>query len=149
VARLHEFRRANIKELEPITKDYFEYDAEEKRRYDALKLETIFKYQSTYKAIKWGVFVGSMFAFHRYYRTRDINNAAHWFTMMSFFSSFNIWISYGIQEFVTEYGSKKSLSLAARNEYHTNAYKSYIDKLERTVNSLDDKVRPILHNSQA
>lgn len=67
-----------------------------------------------------------MFAFHRYYRTRDLNAAAHWFTVMSFFSFFNIWVSYGLQEFVTEYGSRKSLSLAARNEYHTNAYKSYL-----------------------
>lgn len=112
-------------------------------------METLFKFQTTYKAIKWGVMVGGMFAFHRYYRTRDLNAAAHWFTVMSFFSFFNIWVSYGLQEFVTEYGSRKSLSLAARNEYHTNAYKAYLENLEASTKSLDDKVRPALHNSQA
>ncbi len=60
-----------------------------------------------------------------------------------------MWISYGIQEFVTEYGSRKSLSLAARNEYHTNAYKSYLEGLETSVRPLDDKIKPVLHNSQA
>ena len=93
--------------------------------------------------------VGCMFAFHRYYRTRDMNAAAHWFTVMSFFSFFNIWVSYGLQEFVTEYGSKKNLSMTARNEYHTNAYKSYLQGLENTVKPLDQKIRPVLHNSQA
>jgi hypothetical protein len=109
----------------------------------------VFKFQTTYKAIKWGVAVGSCFAFHRYFRTRDLNAAAHWFTVMSFFGFFNVWISYGIQEFVTEYGSRKSLSLAARNEYHTNAYKTYVEGLETSVRPLDDKIRPVLHNSQA
>lgn len=109
----------------------------------------MFKFQTTYKAIKWGVAVGSCFAFHRYFRTRDLNAAAHWFTVMSFFGFFNVWISYGIQEFVTEYGSRKSLSLAARNEYHTNAYKTYVEGLETSVRPLDDKIRPVLHNSQA
>ena len=114
-----------------------------------MKLEALFKFQTTYKAIKWGVMVGGMFAFHRYYRTRDLNAAAHWFTVMSFFSFFNIWASYGLQEFVTEYGSRKSLSLASRNEYHTNAYKSYLEGLENTIRPIDDRVRPALHNSQA
>jgi hypothetical protein len=93
--------------------------------------------------------VGSMFAFHRYYRTRDLNAATHWFTVMSFASFFNIWLSYGLQEFVTEYGSRKSLSLAARNEYHTTAYKNYLAGLETSVRSVDEKVRPTLHNLQA
>ena len=96
VTKVHEFRRENIRDYEDPEKDYFEYDPEEGRRYDALKLETLFKFQSTYRAIKWGVMVGAMFAFHRYYRTRDINAAAHWFTVMSSFSFFNIWVSYGI-----------------------------------------------------
>lgn len=68
---------------------------------------------------------------------------------MSFVSFFNIWASYGLQEFVTEYGSKKSLSLAARNEYHTNAYKSYIQGIENQVRPLDEKYGPVLHNSSA
>ncbi len=146
---MHEFRRENIRDYEDPDRDYFEYDPSEGKRYDALKMETLFKFQSTYKAIKWGVMVGTMFAFHRYYRTRDMNAAAHWFTVMSFFSFFNIWVSYGLQEFVTEYGSKKNLSMAARNEYHTNAYKSYLQGLENTVKPLDQKIRPVLHNSQA
>ena len=50
---------------------------------------------------------------------------------------------------MTEYGSRKSLSLAARNEYHTNAYKTYVEGLETSVRPLDDKIRPVLHNSQA
>lgn len=149
MTKIHEFRRDNIRDYEDPKKDYFEYDPSEKKRYDALKIETLFKFQTTYKAIKWGVAVGTCFAFHRYFRTRDLNAAAHWFTVMSFFGFFNVWISYGIQEFVTEYGSRKSLSLAARNEYHTNAYKSYLEGLETSVRPLDDKITPVLHNSQA
>lgn len=114
--------------MEEPTKDYFEYDATEDHRYDALKFENLFKYQNTYKAMKWGISVGTLFAFHRYYRTRDISAAAHWGTVMSFFSFFNIWVSYGIQEFVTEYGSRKNVSLTSRNEYHMNAYKAYVKK---------------------
>eukprot|EP00347_Sterkiella_histriomuscorum_P005580 403356067 len=148
VTKIHEFRRENIRELEAPKKDYFNYDPEEQKRYNALKMETLFKFQTTYKAIKWGVVVGGMFAFHRYFRTRDFNAAAHWFTVMSFVSFFNIWISYGLQEFVTEYGSRKSLSLAARNEYHTNAYQSYLDNMQVTVRPMDDKIQPVLHNSQ-
>lgn len=149
MTKIHEVRRDNIRDYEDPKKDYFEYDPSEKKRYDALKIETLFKFQTTYKAIKWGVAVGTCFAFHRYFRTRDLNAAAHWFTVMSFFGFFNVWISYGIQEFVTEYGSRKSLSLAARNEYHTNAYKSYLQSLETSVRPLDDKITPVLHNSQA
>jgi len=76
-----------------------------------MKLETLFKFQTTYKAIKWGDLCWISFAFHRYYRTRDFNAAAHWFTVMSFFSFFNIWASYGLQEFVTEYGSRNHFPL--------------------------------------
>ena len=91
---MHEFRRENIRDFETPEKDFFDYDPTEKKRYDALKIDTIFKFHTTYKAMKWAVGVGIMFAFHRYYRTRDVNTAAHWFTVMSLFSFFNIWGSY-------------------------------------------------------
>lgn len=39
VTKIHEFRRENIRQLEPPTKDYFEYDPNEKQRYDGLKFE--------------------------------------------------------------------------------------------------------------
>ena len=124
---IHEFRRGNIREYEPPEKDFFDYDPEEKsRKYDALKLETIFRFSSTYKAIKWGIAVGGLFGAHRYYRTRSIESAVHWFSVMSFISFANIWVSYGLQEFVTEFGSRKSVSLQQRNEYHQGAYKTYI-----------------------
>ena len=74
-------------------------------------METIFRFDQTYKAIQWGVAVGSMFALHRYYRTRSVESAAFWFSIMSFVSCTNIWVSYGIQEAVTEIGSRKSISL--------------------------------------
>jgi len=95
---IHEFRRENIKEMEPAQGDPFDYEPEDNisKRYDALKLEVLFRFQSTYKALKWGVMVGGMFAMHRYYRTRSINAAAHWFTVMSFVSFFNIKLSYGL-----------------------------------------------------
>lgn len=98
LTKIHEFRRQNINEIDiNETKDYFDYDKnEESRRYDALKLESLFRFESTYKALKWGIMVGGMFAFHRYYRTRNINNAAHWFTIMSCVSFFNIWLSYSL-----------------------------------------------------
>jgi uncharacterized membrane protein len=100
-------------------KNLFDYEKDERsRRYDALKLESLFRFDATYKALKWGISVGGMFAFHRYYRTRNINNAAHWFTVMSAVSFFNIWASYALQEFVTEYGSRKSISVSSRREYH-------------------------------
>ena len=112
VSKIHEFRRSNIRDYEPPDKDFFDYDPEEKsRKYDALKLENIFKYSATSKAIKWGVAVGALFAAHRYYRTRSVENAAFWFSMMSSFSFFNIWLSYSLQEHVTELASRKSLSL--------------------------------------
>ena len=87
-----------------------------------------------------------MFAFHRYYRTRDINNAAHWFTVMSCVSFFNIWLSYSLQEFVTEYGSRKSISMSQRNEYHQNAYKSYVERVQNETLTVDNQGAPMLQN---
>ena len=53
--------------------DYFEYEQDlNNRRYDSLKMESLFRFDSTFKALKWGVCVGSMFSFHRYYRSRSI-----------------------------------------------------------------------------
>ena len=111
---MHEFRRDNIKEIAPEERDLFEYDPKQVKRYDALKFEHIFRYETTLKATKWAIAVGGMFAFHRYFRTRDLQNAAHWFAYMSCFSFANIWISYQLQEFVVEFGSRKSMSLSAR-----------------------------------
>lgn len=149
--RTHEFRKENIKEMELGNKDYFEYNPDEPQRYAALNLEHMFRFESTFSAIKWGVFVGSLFAFHRYYRTRDINNAAHWFTIMSFFSFFNIWISNGLQHFMSDYTVRKSISLSQRNEHYTTAYKAYYETVQDRVDPIDSelKVQPIIKNSQA
>ena len=87
-----------------------------------------------------------MFAAHRYYRTRSVENAAFWFSVMSFVSFTNIWISYGLQEAVTEIGSRKSISLQARNEYHQGAYKTYIERLANETKSIDSKVMPAMTN---
>jgi hypothetical protein len=99
--------------MEAPKQDPFDYEPDNStsRRYDALKVEAIFRKDATFKAMKWGIAVGSMFAMHRFYRTRSTQAAAHWFTVMSFVSFFNIWMSYGLQEFVTEYGTRKSVSL--------------------------------------
>lgn len=149
--RTHEFRKDNIKEMELGDKDYFEYNPDEPQRYAALNLEHMFRFESTFSAIKWGVFVGSLFAFHRYYRTRDINNAAHWFTIMSFFSFFNIWISNGLQHFMSDYTVRKSISLSQRNEHYTTAYRAYYEAVQDRVDPIDSelKVQPIIKNSQA
>ena len=147
VKGIHEFRRGNIKDYEAPDKDFFDYDPQEKsRKYDGLKLETIFRFGQTYKAIQWGVLVGSMFAAHRYYRTRSIENAAYWFSVMSLVSGTNIWISYGLQEAVTEFGSRKSISLQQRSEYHDGAYKTYIERLANDTHAIDSKVLPSLSN---
>jgi hypothetical protein len=68
---------------------------------------------------------------------------------MSFVSFFNIWISYAIQDFVTDYGVKKSVSLQARNEYHENYYKAYLEQMSEKIDPIDKKLRvePIFHNS--
>jgi hypothetical protein len=80
-----------------MQKDYFEYDKENLgRRYDSLKLEALFRYESTYKALRWGIVVGAMFGGHRYYRSRSIENAAFWFTSMSALSFINIWLSFSL-----------------------------------------------------
>ena len=51
---------------------------------------------------------------------------------------------------MTEYGSRKSLSLTARNEYHTNAFKNYVNKLETTVRPVDQGSSiATLNNQQA
>ena len=130
VAKIHEFRRENIRDYEAPDKDFFDYDPEEKsRKYDGFKMESIFKYSATLKAIKWGVSVGGLFAMHRYYRTRSINNAAFWFALMSSVSFFNIWLSYSLQEQVIEMASRKSISVQSRNEYQEGAYKAYINRV--------------------
>lgn len=102
-----------------------------------MKLENIFRYNSTFRALKWGVGVGSLFAAHRYYRSRSITNAAHWFSVMSAMSFFNIWMSFSIQEFISDYGSRKSLSLTQRNAYHQDAYKSYVSRIQEETYALD------------
>ena len=52
----------------PQTKDFFDYEKDESsRRYDALKSETLFRFETTYKALKWGIAVGGLFAMHRDY----------------------------------------------------------------------------------
>ena len=48
---------------------------------------------------------------------------------MSFVSATNIWISYGLQNFVTEMGSKKSVANQSRMEYHKGAYQHYIERV--------------------
>ena len=97
VSGIHEFRRGNIREYEPPDRDMFDYDPGEKsRKYDGLKLETLFRFDQTFKSIQWGIAVGVMFAAHRYYRTRNIDSASYWFSIASLFSATNIWISYGL-----------------------------------------------------
>lgn len=149
--RTHEFRKDNIKQMELGDKDYFEYTSDEPERYSALDFDYMFKFETTFSAIKWGVFVGSLFAFHRYYRTRDVNNAAHWFTVMSFFSFFNIWVSNSIQHFISDYTMRKSISLSQRNEYQTNAFELYYDHVQNNVDNIDKEltVQPVMKNSQA
>jgi hypothetical protein len=134
--------------MKPAEGDPFDYEPEDdiSQRYDALKFDVLFRFNSTYKALKWGVMVGSMFALHRFYRTRSINNAAHWFTVMSFVSFFNIRLSYGLQEFVSDYGTRKSVSMTARQEYQNNAYKHYVDRIENETKSIDHEVMPMLDN---
>ena len=140
---IHEFRRGNIKDYEAPDKDFFDYDPSEKsRKYDALKFETIFRFGQTYKAIQWGIMVGGMFACHRYYRTRSIESAAHWFSVMSVVSATNIWVSYGLQEAVTEIGSRKSISNQQRDEYHSGAYKTYIERVANDTHAIDTKALP-------
>lgn len=101
------------------------------------------------KAIKWGIFVGSMFGMHRYYRSRDINNAFHWFGVMSCFSATNIWVSTSLQEFTTDYGSRKAVSLTQRNKYHTDAYTAYVDKVSYQTKSLDYNISAALYNDKS
>jgi len=93
-----------------MEKDYFAYNKDNvERRYDSLKLEGAFRYEAVYKAMRWGIGIGSIFAAHRYYRSRSIDNAAHWFTVISSVTMFNVCLSYGLQEFVTNYASRNSL----------------------------------------
>ena len=148
----HDFKHKNIQEMELGDKDYFKYNAEEEdQRYAALSFEHLFRFQTTFSAIKWGVFVGSLFAFHRYYRTRDMNNAAHWFTVMSFISFFNIWVSNALQDFITDYGVRKNVATAQRAEHNKTAYQAYMDKVQDQVDYIDKEltVQPIMKNSQA
>jgi len=109
-------------------------------------MESIFKYSATLKAIKWGVSVGGLFAAHRYYRTRSINNAAFWFALMSSVSFFNIWLSYSLQEQVIEMASRKSISVQSRNEYQEGAYKAYINRVAEETTILDKNVEPRFEN---
>jgi len=65
---------------------------------------------------------------------------------MSFVSFFNIWVSYGLQEFVTDYGTRKSVSLQQRNQYQDNAYKDYVNRVAEETISIDKEVMPVLDN---
>ena len=97
VSQIHEFRRNNISEYEAPDVDLFKYDEKETDlKYSALKAENIFKYQNTFKAIRWGVTVGGLFAMHRYYRSRDLSSAVNWFCTVSSGNFFLIWVSYGL-----------------------------------------------------
>ena len=88
----------------------FEYQEDENDvKYTALKVENLFRFSNTMKAVRWGVFVGGLFGMHRYYRSRNFENAMGWFATVSGISMFNIWISYGIQEYVTQHGTTKGL----------------------------------------
>ena len=57
--KTHEFRRENIKEMELGKKDYFDYNPDEPQRYAALDIDYMFKFETTFSSIKWGIFVGS------------------------------------------------------------------------------------------
>ena len=95
--QIHEFRRSNISEYEAPDVDLFKYDENETDlKYSALKAENIFKYNNTFKAIRWGVTVGGLFAMHRYYRSRDLSSAVNWFCTVSSGNFFLIWVSYGL-----------------------------------------------------
>lgn len=90
--------------------------------------------------------MGTLFAMHRYYRSRSVNNAAHWFTVMSFVSFFNIWLSFSLQEYITEYGSRKSLAVTQRRAYHEEAYKSYVQRIQDETYTLDHAGSPVMQN---
>ena len=89
------------------------------------------------KAIRWGIFVGGLFGAHRYYRSRDIQGSLTWFCTVSGISFFNIWVSYGLQEFVTQHGTTKGIQTAARAEYHNNAYRAYLERAVDGVQEID------------
>jgi len=50
---------------------------------------------------------------------------------------------------VTQRGTSKSIQDAARNEYHTNAYKQYISRAQSEIQSIDREHSPIMRNSQS
>jgi len=101
------------------------------------------------KAVQWGIFVGGLFGMHRYYRSRDVSAALNWFCTVSGISVFNIWVSYGIQEFVTQHGSTRGKSQAAREEYHVAAYKNYLERAQNQASAFHSGADPILRNSQS
>ncbi len=74
---------------------------------------------------------------------------------MSGISFFNIWVSYGLQDFVTTKSTTQGQQTAARQEYHTNAFKHYIHRLETKTRMVDDGVTaydnatPVVKNSQS
>ena len=97
VTKIHEFRRKNIESYKPSDENLFEYNKEDSDiKYNALKAENIFRFENTFKAIRWGIMVGAMFGAHRYIRSRNLSNAMNWFSTVSVISFFNIWVSYGI-----------------------------------------------------
>lgn len=91
--KTHEFRRKSVRPFDVPEKDYFEYDEGDKRRFEMMGFEQLFKQPVTFRALRWGLFVGGLFGVHRYYRTRDIMNAMHWTSSVSMLAFFNIWYS--------------------------------------------------------
>lgn len=79
-----------------------------------------------------------------------MNNAAHWFTVMSFIAFFNIWVSNALQDFISDYGVRKNITVSQRTEHNKSAYTSYYSKVQKKVDYIDKelKVQPIMKNSQ-
>lgn len=60
-------------------------------RLDYLKAKYLFRYPFTFKAIKWGLVLGSFFAIHSFVKFRSFKKTFETLIWSSLFSTFPIW----------------------------------------------------------
>ena len=107
----HEFTKQNIKEIEQtpnLRNNIFDYDSTDKSRYTGMSFNHLFFFPTSFKAIQWGAFIGSLFGFHRYYWTRSFQNATKWFVTITAVVTFQVFFSWGFNDLISDMGMRNS-----------------------------------------
>ena len=64
---------------------------ETENKFDYLQAKYIFRFPFTLTSLKWGLALGSFFAFHSYIKHRNLRKCFNWFVGGTTLSSMPIW----------------------------------------------------------